>query len=149
MTRVNAILVVLLGSAGLLSAAGCSQVHPEPELQVVNALNHRADAWNRGDLATFLDGYWQSDELTVIDGDTTLTGWPAVQDACKRRLRSTEQPGRLVYDRLNTQPSTEDTIDVTGRWMRKEEAGAAGGTFSCTFRRINGRWLIVRERRSM
>ncbi len=141
----TASLRCLLALTATLALCGCSQVHPEPELLVVNALNHQADAWNRGHLDEVMEQYWQSDQLTVTSARETVRGWANVRDHLRERHARAPQDGRLRYERLNVEPVSDDSVWVTGRWTYENNQVRESGTFARLFRRIHGRWLIAHE----
>ena len=133
----------LAAFAVLLTAGGCSHVHPEPELQVVNILNAQADAWNRGDLDAFMDHFSRSDDLTASSEGGTIRGWAAARGEYDRRHAATS--GRLRYDDVHIQPLAEEVILAVGRWSIEGDLETRHGTFSCLFRRVADRWFIVHD----
>jgi len=138
--------LAMLGLVGtVLFLAGCSQVHPEPELLVVNALNEQADAWQRGNLDTFLQHYWASDELTLFADGRAEEGSRAARTLYEPKVPAGNAAGRLVYDLIRVQPLAPDVILVTGRWQVDRGTDSQAGRFSRVFRRIDGRWVIAHE----
>ena len=129
--------------AVLLTTIGCSHVHPEPELQVVNILNAQADAWNRDDLDSFMDHFSRSDELTASSESGTTRGWAPVRVEYQRRHAAAT--GRLAYDDVHIQSLAEGVILAVGRWSIERDSETLHGTFSRLFRRVADRWLIVHE----
>ena len=137
--------LLVVGVASI--AAGCSQAHRSPELQVTNVLADQVDAWNRGDLDRFLSHYWQSEQLTFSGGGQTQAGWVAVAERYRRSYPDAGQMGRLEFSDLQLSRLGQDAILALGRWRLTGDR-AAEGVFSLVFRRIDGRWQISHDHTS-
>ncbi len=114
-----------------------------PDLRDV--LNEQVDAWNRGDLEGFMDYYWRSEELEFISGDTIHRGWRATLERYKRKYPTKEAMGWLDFDDLRVTAMGEDEAKATGRWRVRADRKTSSGGFELKFRRIEKRWLIVRD----
>lgn len=110
-------------------------------------LTKQATAWNNGDIDTFMDYYWKSDDLTFSSGGKTTRGWTATRDRYKQKYTSRELMGKLSFSELEVNVFTGDTALVLGRWHldRKEPAG---GNFSLVLRKLDDRWLIIHDHTS-
>jgi len=146
----NALSVVILLLIFLLqSIAGCAPRGLAGEIRAV--LDRQSAAWNRADLNGFMDGYWKSDELTFESmgrtGMVSVTrGWQATLDRYKSRYDTPAKIGRLTFTDLAVTPDGPDRATVTGRYELARTDGRDGGTFVLTWRRIDGRWVIVHDR---
>ncbi|MCP4246154.1 MAG: nuclear transport factor 2 family protein [bacterium] len=144
--------LTVLSAVVLPLTGGCASARTEPEVHIVNVLNAQADAWNRGDLDTFMAHYWPTEELTFSSGGQTTRGWQATLDSYRRRYPTPERMGRLRFDHLEIHPLPPTAALVLGRWHldRPPDAGGpTGGNFSLIFRRIKERWLIVHDHTSV
>ncbi len=110
-----------------------------------DVLNEQADAWNRGDIEGFMDYYWRSEDLEFISGDTILRGWQATLERYKRKYPTKEAMGWLDCDDLRVTATGQDGAEVTGRWRVRAGRKISSGGFELKFRRIDRRWLIVRD----
>ncbi len=110
-----------------------------------DVLNEQVDAWNRGDIQGFMDYYWRSEDLEFISGDTIHRGWQATLERYKRKYPTKEAMGWLDFDDLRVTATGEDEAEVTGRWRVRAGRKTSSGGFELKFRRIEGRWLIVRD----
>ena len=108
-------------------------------------LNEQVDAWNRGDIEGFMDYYWRSEDLEFISGDTLHRGWQATLERYKRKYPTKEAMGRLDFDDLRVTAMSEDEAEATGRWRVRAGRRTSSGGFELKFRRIEKRWLIVRD----
>ena len=48
-------------------------------------LDAQAAAWNRGDIAGYMDGYARSDATTFVSGDTVTHGWQTVLERYQKK----------------------------------------------------------------
>ena len=151
-------IVVLLGAAGMSCrapeardsiqggsvrpASGGSEGVP---FDLQDILNEQVDAWNRGDIEGFMDYYWRSVDLEFTSGDTLHRGWQATLDCYKRKYPTKEAMGWLDFDDLRVTAIAEDEAEATGRWRVRAGGKTSSGGFELKFRRIEGRWLIVRD----
>ena len=139
---------LLLAVVVALIPAGCSQQHATRVRQVEVVLDAQVEAWNRGDIEAFMQGYWNSEQLTFSSEGSTRRGWSATLARYRERYRSREQMGRLTFDNLNAQPLAADAVLVLGHWNVDRESGPIGGNFTLIFRRIDGRWVIIHDHTS-
>lgn len=140
---------VILSIVVLQGITGCAARGPADEIRAV--LDRQTAAWNRADLDAFMDGYWKSDELTFESmGRTGLIsvtrGWQATLDRYKSRYDTPAKIGRLAFSDLAVTPDGPDRATVTGRYELTRTDGRDGGSFVLTWRRIDGRWVIVHDR---
>ena len=140
---------VILSIVVFQGIAGCATRGPAGEIRMV--LDRQAAAWNRADLEGFMDGYWKSDELTFESmgrtGMVSVTrGWQATLDRYKSRYDTPAKIGRLAFTDLAVTPDGPDRATVTGRYELTRADGRDGGAFVLTWRRIDGRWVIVHDR---
>jgi ketosteroid isomerase-like protein len=110
-------------------------------------LYDQADAWNRGDIDAFMEGYWKSDALSFSSGGKTTRGWQATRDGYKTRYPTRDAMGSLKFSQLEISPIGNDGALVLGNW-RLERGEPVGGNFSLVMRKIGGKWVIVHDHTS-
>src|SRR4029079_70739 len=97
-------IALSLSIAGMLFAAEPAGKSPAPDIATREAIQAvfraQQDAWNRGDVAAFMDHYWKSDDLTFSSGGKTTRGWQATFDRYKDRYPPREKMGRLTLSGL-------------------------------------------------
>ena len=107
-------------------------------------LDSQVSAWNKGDIKTFMKGYWNSDSLRFIGRKGVRFSYKSVESNYLKNYNSIEKMGHLSFDSLLfTQISGENKIaNVTGQW---EITGAnnAGGFFSLLFKKVEDDWKII------
>ena len=112
---------------------------------LADLLAQQADTWNRGDLEGFMSFYWQSDELTFVSGERVIRGWQATLDRYKKRYPTRADMGLLDFEDLRIDAHSGEQAQVAGKWRVRAKGKELGGGFLLTFRKFDGRWLIVRD----
>ncbi len=127
---------------GLASQAKAQNV--EKEVGKIKALMAEQEiAWNKGDLETFMEGYWKSDKLRFIGSAGISYGWQTTLDNYKKRYPGRKAMGILSFDILDVQVLSEDTAWVLGKWKLKREKDEPHGFYTLLWKKIDGKWLIV------
>jgi len=149
---ITASLAVIL----MLAPAGCRARRPafdaEAEAAAVRGvLTTQQEAWNRGDLATFLAAYWRSDSLTFYSGGDVNHGWEATRDRYVRRYQSEgREMGVLDFDLHQVSVLDPGHAVVRGAWRLKRTADAPHGLFTLLLRRFPDEgWKIVHDHTSV
>src|SRR5215467_10430453 len=91
----------------LLSAVSLSaQSRNDQVVRAVHAvLQAQQEAWNRHDLGAFLNGYWNSPDLTFFSGADARSGWEATRERYRNRYQSAgHEMGKLEFSELNIEP---------------------------------------------
>jgi len=124
-----------------LLIAGCAQPAEHPEIRTV--LDRQVEAWNRGDIEGFMQGYWKSDELEFATPQGVTRGWKATLDRYRARYPTREAIGTLRFEQLTVARTTVDAAEVSGRYRVETTGGVKTGRFFLKLRRIDGAWVIV------
>lgn len=135
----------------LVVAAGCAVPTAEADRTAILAvLSAQAEAWNRGDLDRFLEGYSRSDRTVFAGGDQVHRGFDAMAARYRKTYGSREKMGRLAFSNLAFESVEGDRAVITGSW-ELEVAGQEkrpGGVFTLIFRRLPEGWRIVHDHTS-
>ena len=115
---------------------------------ILTLLDDQKEAWNAGDIDEFMArGYWHSDELVFVSGESEHRGYDAVLD--RYRARYTEgdaEMGALQFSKLSITETGEDSATATGRWdLDFEHEDDIGGGFTLELMRMPQGWRIVRD----
>jgi ketosteroid isomerase-like protein len=135
--------------ASLLCAA-CATSRPAAlRHDISQVLTTQTAAWNRGDVAGFMQGYWQSDSLVFIGKRGLTYGWQPTLDNYRRNYPDAAAMGQLTFSNLHITPVSAQAAHVVGRWhLTRPAAGDLEGHFLLVFRRLAGRWVIVADHSS-
>jgi ketosteroid isomerase-like protein len=120
--------------------------------QIVSAVRAVIDAqrvaWNRGDVAGYMDGYARTADITFISGDSHTRGWQTVHDRYQKNYNSREKMGTLTFSDLETTVLSVDSVMVLGRWHLQRTNDQPHGRFTLVFRRTRQGWRIIHDHTS-
>src|SRR5438045_3346364 len=92
-------------------------LHSQDSTSIQQVLSTQADAWNRHDLDGFMNGYWNSPELTFFSGSNAARGWQAALDRYRKNHQSEgHEMGKLEFSDLQIEPLASDAAFVRGAW---------------------------------
>ena len=138
-----------LGQAGPYSSTRLSSHETKRVISAVRAvLDAQRDAWNRGDIAGYMDGYARSPDITFISGDSITRGWQTVHDRYQKNYDSREKMGTLTFSDLETTVYSNNLAVMIGRWHLQRAKDAPHGRFTVIFRRSKQGWRIVHDHTS-
>ena len=158
MTRTICLKVFVLTLACLINPAhsGLAQTHPKSSGKLPRAsvaairavLDAQRDAWNRGDVAGYMDGYARTKTTIFVSGDNVTRGWQTVLDRYRKSYNSREKMGTLTFSDLEITPIGNDAAIVLGRWHLQRANDEPHGRFTLIFRRTKQGWKIVHDHTS-
>lgn len=146
--QVRAAAIILVASVAATTVGGCARSNAALRTHLAAILNEQAEAWNAGDIAAYMDHYWNSNDLTFSSGGNTVTGWQATFERYRRRYPTPERMGKLRFDIDRVHRLDARAAFVLGRWHLTRQV-PIGGNFSVVFQEIGGRWLIVHDHTSV
>lgn len=118
----------------------------DPEITIRAVIMAQAASWNRGDIAGFMEGYWQSEDLRFASGGNVTRGWQATHDRYVARYGdSPETMGELSFTELEVTVLSDEYALVHGRWRLDYADTAPNGLFTLLFRNVDGSWVIVSD----
>jgi len=145
-------LLVRCVSAGALTIQNSTMVGSKPDSKTAAAilavLDAQRDAWNRGDIEGYMDGYDRSPDTVFVSGDRINRGWQTVLDRYKKNYNSREKMGTLTFSELEITVLSKDAALVLGRWRLKRANDEPHGTFTLLFRKTKAGWRIVHDHTS-
>ena len=111
-------------------------------------LDAQRDAWNRGDVVGYMDGYARSEHTIFVSGDTVTRGWQTVLDRYKKNYDSREKMGTLTFSDLEIKPIGNAAAIVLGRWHLQRAKDEPHGRFTLILRLTKQGWKIVHDHTS-
>ena len=137
---------ILLLPALLLSLFVLAQ--SSDELSIRKVLDDQLKAWNKGDIESFMQGYWKNDSLMFIGKSGINWGWQKTLENYKKGYPDTTAMGTLSFDVIVVKRLSPEYYYVVGKWMLKRSIGDLSGHYNLLFRKINGFWLIIADHSS-
>ena len=111
-------------------------------------IQSQQDAWNRGDIDGFMNGYARSDKTVFVSGDEVTRGWQTVRDRYKAKYSDREKMGTLNFSDLEITELGPDAAVALGRWELKRAKDNPHGRFTLIFRQTPAGWRIVHDHTS-
>ena len=111
-------------------------------------LNTQQDAWNRGDIDSFMNGYARAETTVFVSGDEVTRGWETVRDRYVKKYGDRVTMGTLAFSDLEIEPLGPDSAVALGRWELKRANDNPHGRFTLIFRRTPDGWRIVHDHTS-
>jgi ketosteroid isomerase-like protein len=111
-------------------------------------LNDQSAAWHRGDIETFMKGYWENDSLMFIGKSGITYGWSNTLSNYKKGYPDTAAMGKLTFALINLKQLSSEYFHVTGKWHLQRSIGNLEGHFTLLFKKIKGQWVIIADHSS-
>jgi beta-aspartyl-peptidase (threonine type) len=113
-------------------------------------LDAQTAAWNAGKLEEFMQGYWNSPELTFVSGGRKLMGYDATLERYRRTYQSDgKEMGKLTFGDVEILPIGKDAAFVRGQYqLVMSDARELGGRYTLIVRRFADGWKIVHDHTS-
>jgi len=132
------ICLAVISHPSIASPAG-----PSDEDQIRAVLDMQTAAWNRGDIDTFMTGYWKSDQTEFIGASGIARGYQAVLDRYHHSYPDRKTMGTLSFSDLEAHLTCADAAYVVGKFHLVRESDQPSGVFSLDFRKFPEGWRIV------
>ncbi len=145
------ILLVALVVAGC--AAGAPSVRtlpPGDRAAITLVLGHQVAAWNRGELAAYMDGYARTPALVFTSGGEVRRGWQQALDHYQARYATDPKAmGTLGLAIESIDAVGADGAVVLGRWVLTGSPHPGRGVFTLVLERRPEGWRIVHDHTSV
>lgn len=142
----------LVAAAALTSSVPAQSVqkklNPKIERAIRAVIEAQRDAWNRGDIPGYMDGYARSADTVFISGDSVTHGWQTVLQRYQKGYDTREKMGVLTFSELAFNQLSKDAVTVTGRWHLQRTGDEPHGRFTLIFRHTKAGWRIVHDHTS-
>jgi uncharacterized protein (TIGR02246 family) len=118
------------------------------ETAIKNVLNIQVQAWNRGDLESFVASY--AEDCTFV-AKQVVQGRPAVLARYRANYSNKPAMGKLTFEELSVRTLDGHVAIVTGKFHLDRTVDAGGptaGIFSLVMQQRNGSWQIVLDHTS-
>ncbi len=137
-------LLTLLATVTLLT----SSAQNKDEQAIRSILAEQTIQWNKGNIESFMKGYWKSDSLLFVGKNGPKYGYQTTLENYKKNYPDTVIMGKLNYDILRVQPLSATTYFVLGKFMLIRSIGNVSGYYTLLFRKMKGQWVIVSDHSS-
>jgi len=134
----------------LMVALVCAESEQPPNsvAEIQSVLSAQQDAWNRGDIDAFMNGYAQSASTVFVSEDEVRRGWETVRDRYRIRYSDRAKMGTLSFSDIEVTMLSPDAAVVLGLWRLKRANDEPHGRFTLIFKRLPEGWRIVHDHTS-
>jgi uncharacterized protein (TIGR02246 family) len=140
-------LLLVLGTAVLDAVE--EKPGSAPVISEIRAvLRTQQEAWNRGDIDGFMNGYARAETTVFVSGDEVMRGWQTVRDRYLKKYSDRARMGTLTFSDLEIEPLGPDSALALGRWELKRASDNPHGRFTLIFRKMPDGWRIVHDHTS-
>jgi len=147
-----AIAAIAAGLAAASPSCGPGGASPDGEAgwrgEVASVLDAQAAAWNRGDIAGYMEGYWKSDSLLFTSGGNVRRGWRETFEKYSASYDTPEKMGKLSFSEMEFHLPAPGAAWVFGRWTLDRQADRPGGVFTLVLKKFPEGWRIVHDHTS-
>ncbi len=153
MTKKSAVSSLFLASflGGILVVA-CMKALPAPEkatdanrAAILAVLTAQQSDWNKGNIRGFMEGYWNSSEMTFAGTGGFTRGWQPVMTRYEKSYADKAAMGTLDFSELEIRELGPDAALVLGKWHLQRRAGDVGGIFTLVFQKFPEGWRIIHD----
>jgi ketosteroid isomerase-like protein len=113
--------------------------------EIRSVLRAQQNAWNRGDIDGFMNGYPRSTSTDFVSEDTIIRGWQTVRDRYRKKYSSRAKMGTLTFSDLEITLLSSDSAVASGHWKLKRANDQPQGRF---LKRLPEGWRIVHDHTS-
>ena len=116
---------------------------------IENVLARQTELWNHGDIPGFMDYYQKTDDLKFISKNGATNGWSATLKRYLTSYPNKDAMGKLKFDIKEVDVLSPNSAWVLGKWnLERVKFESIGGYFTLLMKKINGKWLVVRDHTS-
>ena len=135
----------------LVAALVCAEPEQPPNsvAEIQSVLSAQQDAWNRGDIDAFMNGYARSTSTVFVSEDEVGRGWETVRDRYRLKYSDRAKMGTLSFSDVEVTTLSPDAAVVLGRWRLKRANDEPKGRFTLIFKRLPEGWRIVHDQYSL
>jgi uncharacterized protein (TIGR02246 family) len=116
--------------------------------EIQSILTTQQDAWNRGDIDAFMNGYARSASTVFVSEDEVRRGWEIVRDRYRVKYSDRAKMGTLGFSEIEVTMLSPDAAVVLGAWRLKRANDEPHGRFTLIFKRLPEGWRIVHDHTS-
>ena len=145
-TRLTLPVICNVGILALVCAA--PEQPPNSVAEIQSVLSVQQDAWNRGDIDAFMNGYARSASTVFISEDEVTRGWETVRDRYRVKYSDRTKMGTLSFSEIEVTVLSPEAAVVLGRWRLKRTNDEPRGRFTLIFKRLPEGWRIIHDHTS-
>ncbi len=134
----------------LFSLNGYSQnpISLKDSLGIMNVMSLQQDAWNNGDIDSFMQGYLKSEELVFSGKSGPIYGWENTRKRYYSSYPNTQIMGKLNFTVKKIRSISLNSAYLIGEYYLKRSTEDSYGHFTLLWKKVDDNWLIVSDHTS-
>ncbi len=108
-------------------------------------LDDQTAAWNRGDIPSFMTGYWNSDKTEFVGTGGILRGYATVLERYRKSYPDAAAMGQLSFANLQIEMLSKDSAFVLGEFHLQRKKDNPAGVFTLIVRKEPEGWRIIHD----
>lgn len=150
MSRFSKAVLSLLVVPLLFSGNLWARSSPDSAEKAIRAvMDAQMEAWNRGDVDTFMQSYWKSDKTEFVGSSGIFRGWQAVLERYQKTYPDRRSMGTVQFSDLEITLLSSNAALVVGKYRLQREADQPSGVFTLVFRKFPEGWRIINDHTSV
>ncbi|MBT4960812.1 MAG: nuclear transport factor 2 family protein [Flavobacteriaceae bacterium] len=125
-----------------------NKISVQDSLSIMKVMSFQQDAWNQGDIDSFMEGYLKSDELVFSGKSGPVYGWENTKNRYYSSYPNTKVMGKLNFTIKKIRSVSLNTAYLIGEYYLKRSGEDSWGHFTLLWKKIDSNWLIVSDHTS-
>ena len=117
-------------------------------LGIMNVMSLQQDAWNNGDIDSFMQGYLKSEELVFSGKSGPIYGWENTRKRYYSSYPNTQIMGKLNFTVKKIRSISINSAYLIGEYYLKRSTEDSYGHFTLLWKKVDDNWLIVSDHTS-
>ena len=117
-------------------------------LGIMNVMSLQQDAWNNGDIDSFMQGYLKSEELVFSGKSGPIYGWENTRKRYYSSYPNTQIMGKLNFTVKKIKLISLNSAYLIGEYYLKRSTEDSYGHFTLLWKKVDDNWLIVSDHTS-
>ena len=117
-------------------------------LDIMKVMKFQENAWNSGDINSFMQGYIKSDELVFSGKSGPVYGWNETRNRYLKNYPDTQTMGKLKFTVNKIRSVSSDIAFLIGEYYLTRSTEDSYGHFTLFWKKINNKWLIISDHTS-
>jgi len=151
MKKLVLLLFIPLLSFGQVSyddTMSIESVSAKDSIDIMKVMKFQENAWNSGDINSFMEGYIKSDELVFSGKSGPVYGWNETKNRYLKNYPDTQTMGQLKFSVNKIRSVSSDVAFLIGEYYLTRSTEDSYGHFTLFWKKINNKWLIISDHTS-
>lgn len=151
MKKLILLLFIPLVSFGQVSyddTMSIKSISAKDSLAIMKVMEFQENAWNSGDINSFMEGYIKSDELVFSGKSGPVYGWNETKNRYLKNYPDTQTMGQLKFSVNKIRSVSSDVAFLIGEYYLTRSTEDSYGHFTLFWKKINNKWLIISDHTS-